>query len=122
VVEEQREQQAEDELADHSRADDEHDRVQDDGREIRVADEPLIVVEADETRTRRVDADEGFVGKARIDRPERGSDEEEREQDGRGRQPEEIRAVAPKGAGRRGGARADRPRPDGCGYRSVLTA
>jgi hypothetical protein len=86
MVEQEREQEPEDELADDRGTEDEHDRVQDDRREIGVADEALVIVEADEARARRVDPDERLVGEARVERPERWTDEEKREEKRRRRQ------------------------------------
>jgi hypothetical protein len=94
VVEQQREQKPEDELSDDRRTDDEHDRIEDNGREVGIADEALVVVEADEAWAGGVEADERFVREARVQRPERGADEKERKEDGRRRQARQIRAVA----------------------------
>src|SRR5207237_8585957 len=108
VIEQQREEKPEYELADDGGPDDEYEGVEHDRREVGVAEKALIVLETDEARARRVEPDESLVGEARVERPDRGSDEEKREEDrGRG-QARQIRTVAPeRGGGDRGGG-ADR--------------
>jgi hypothetical protein len=86
MVEQEREQKPEDELADDRGANDEYHGVEHDRREIGVADEALVIVEADEARARRVDPDERLVGEARVERPDRWTDEEKRQEKRRRRQ------------------------------------
>jgi hypothetical protein len=118
VIEQDREQQAEDELADDRGPDDEYDRVEDDGGEVGVAEEALVVVEPDEPRSRRVEADERLVREARVERPDRRADEEQCEEQRGRREAREVGAVSPErdGCGRRAGAQ--RPRSDRCAYSS----
>jgi len=64
VIDQQGEAEAEQELTDDRRPDDEDDRVDDDPREVGIAEQPHVVVETDETRVRRIEAHEGTVGEA----------------------------------------------------------
>jgi hypothetical protein len=116
VIEQDREDKSEDELADDRGPDDEYDRVENDRGEIRVAEEALIVFEPDEPRSRRVEADERLVREARVEGPDRRADEEQREQQRGRREAREGCAVPPErdGRGRRAGAK--RPRSDRCAY------
>jgi hypothetical protein len=116
VIEQDREQQAEDELADDRGPDDEYDRVEDDGGEVGVAEEALVVVEPDEPRSRRVEADERLVREARVERPDRRADEEQCEEQRGRREAREVRAVPPERDGRGRRAGAQRPRSDRCAY------
>jgi hypothetical protein len=118
VIEQDREQQAEDELADDRGPDDKYDRVEDDGGEVGVAEETLVVVEPDEPRSCRVEADERLVREARVERPDRRTDEEQCEEQRGRREAREVRAVPPERDGRGRRAGAQRPRSDRCCYSS----
>jgi hypothetical protein len=122
VIEEESEEQTEDELPDDRGSDDEDDRVDDHRRKIRIAEQSLVVLEADEPRARRVDADERLVREARVEGPQRRPDEEEREQDRRRRQTEEVRAVPAERARCGRGAGAKRPRSNRRAYSAIPTA
>jgi hypothetical protein len=116
MIEKDCEQQPEDELSDDRGSDDEDDRVENDSGEVRVAEEALIVVEPDEPRSRRVEADKRLVREARVEGPDCRADKEQREEQRRRREARDVRTVPPErdGRGRRAGAK--RPRSDRCPY------
>jgi hypothetical protein len=121
VIEKDREQQSEDELPDDRRPDDEDDRVEDDRGEVRIAEKALVVLQSDEARPRRIQADERLVREAGLEGPDRGTDEEQREEERRWREAREVRAVPAERDGRGRRAGAQRPRSDRCVRYCVMT-
>ena len=69
MVDQERKGESENELPDHRGADHENDRVADHGPEIRIGEQPRVVVEPDKARIRGVDADQGEVREAGIEGP-----------------------------------------------------
>src|SRR6266568_2850739 len=76
VVDEEREREAEAELPDHRGAHNEHDGVADHSPEVRIGQQPRVVVDSYEAWVRRVDADEREVRETGIERPQGGTDKE----------------------------------------------
>jgi len=121
VIEKDREQQSEDELPDDRRADDEDERIEDDRGEVGIAEKALVVLQSDEARPRRIQADERLVREAGLEGPDRGTDEEQREEERGRREAGEIGTVPPERDGRGRRAGAQRPRSDRCVRYCVMT-
>src|SRR5437899_1519249 len=92
-VTEEREWETKAELPDHRGADDERDGVADHRPEIRIGEQPRVVIETNEARIRGVYADERQVREARIERPHRRTDEKEREEQGCRHDSGDVRGV-----------------------------
>jgi hypothetical protein len=116
VIEKDREQQSEDELPDDRRPDDEDDRIEDDRGEVGIAEKALVVLQSDEARPRRIQADERLVREAGLEGPDRGTDEEQGEEERGRREAREIGTVPAERDGRGRRAGAQRPRSDRCAY------
>ena len=82
VVEQDSEPQAKQELADDSRADHKDQRILEDGLEGGAVEQALVVGPADMARMAGIEAHQGAVGEAGVDRPNGGRDKEEAEQTG----------------------------------------
>ena len=93
VVDEERERQTKAELPDHRGAHDERDRVPDHGPEIRIGEEPRVVIETDEARICGVYSDEREIREARVERPDRRTDEKQSEEHGCRHDSGDVRGV-----------------------------